>query len=656
MFWFNRLFSKLMSLWILTAILLASCIPGGATPVDPCSAEFLILAINSANSTPATLDTISLSPGCTYELETEDNSIDGHNGLPSIVSPITIQGNGATIRRGLNAQKMALRLFHVSIGGSLTINNLALEDGLGMHPPDVTLGTLNYGGAIYNAGHVSISESMLRGNRAALRGGAIYNTDTGSLSIQNTTLDNNSVNINVIPGEKGGAVFNQGILSIFNSTLSNNLATESGGAIWNTLTGTLSIFNSTLSGNETQFLGGSAIMTSGNVVIEFSTIAYNIGGAPSAAIFSAADTLEIRNSIIANNNSTNCSYPLTSTLLEQNMDSDGSCNGFTITDNPLLDGLVNNGGLTETHALLAGSPALDAATGICPHDDQRGEPRPQGPACDLGSVELAALIPPTPTPPTATPDVMDASINGWVFIDENDNGVRDTAEESTGVSGAILTLKQGSCPGSTIVDTAESASPNGVYSFGGLSAGSYCILTSPIQQTLNPESQDVTIGVSETLNDVNFWYLPSPLPTATHTVIPPTPTITITPGRKEIITRTPTPTEIIENGAVNVFIWKDNNNDGDLDSGEDGYGGVKVFLGHGACDDRAMGHRMQTTDSNGFAWFNDVPPGTYCAYTDVVQDCRGESYSVPTVGSEFTIVIHPGDRIIINFGYAPLVC
>ena len=58
---------------------------------------------------------------------------------------------------------------------------------------------------------------------------------------------------------------------------------------------------------------------------------------------------------------------------------------------PLLGALADNGGPTQTHALLTGSPAIDAA-GDCVADlsittDQRGISRPQGTACDIGAFE-----------------------------------------------------------------------------------------------------------------------------------------------------------------------------------------------------------------------------------------------------------------------------
>jgi hypothetical protein len=75
-----------------------------------------------------------------------------------------------------------------------------------------------------------------------------------------------------------------------------------------------------------------------------------------------------------------------------NLDSDGSCfltaTGDLPKRNPLLGPLAFNGGPTETEALLAGSPAIDAgAADGCPQYDQRGVVRPQGAGCDIGAYE-----------------------------------------------------------------------------------------------------------------------------------------------------------------------------------------------------------------------------------------------------------------------------
>jgi hypothetical protein len=119
------------------------------------------------------------------------------------------------------------------------------------------------------------------------------------------------------------------------------------------------------------------------------------------------------------------------------------------------------------------------------------------------------VVPPTPTTGPAGP-----SVTGWTYIDENVNDVRDPGEGA--VSGALLTLRNGACPGGTEVVTVESDSL-GRFQILLSSSGDYCLLTSPLQQTLDPESRSLSVGPGEALEDVNFRYLLEP-PT------PPTPT------------------------------------------------------------------------------------------------------------------------------------
>ncbi|MCS7222228.1 MAG: choice-of-anchor Q domain-containing protein [Anaerolineae bacterium] len=60
---------------------------------------------------------------------------------------------------------------------------------------------------------------------------------------------------------------------------------------------------------------------------------------------------------------------------------------------PRLGPLQDNGGPTPTHALLPGSPAINAGTNVgCPPTDQRGVPRPQGPRCDIGAFERGFTV------------------------------------------------------------------------------------------------------------------------------------------------------------------------------------------------------------------------------------------------------------------------
>ena len=121
-----------------------------------------------------------------------------------------------------------------------------------------------------------------------------------------------------------------------------------------------------------------------------------------AAIFvgtftSAGASLSLVNSVIGHNQDVGCfvgrfgSGPVSLTSGGHNILTDATC-APTGTDqvvgSALLGPLADNGGPTPTHELLPGSPALDAADpAFCPATDQRGVPRPQGPACDVGAFE-----------------------------------------------------------------------------------------------------------------------------------------------------------------------------------------------------------------------------------------------------------------------------
>ncbi|MEE8046202.1 MAG: choice-of-anchor Q domain-containing protein, partial [Dehalococcoidia bacterium] len=104
------------------------------------------------------------------------------------------------------------------------------------------------------------------------------------------------------------------------------------------------------------------------------------------------------NTIVANSVAGgDCSGTITD--IGNNLDTDGTC-PFALTAPSLLGPLANNGGPTQTHALLFGSPAIDGGTNAgCPGIDQRSFPRPiDGDAdtiavCDIGAFELGIPMP-----------------------------------------------------------------------------------------------------------------------------------------------------------------------------------------------------------------------------------------------------------------------
>jgi cysteine-rich repeat protein len=165
------------------------------------------------------------------------------------------------------------------------------------------------------------------------------------------------------------------------------------------------IRNSTISGNLAEGGIGGALLTGlGDHVISDSTITQNESLASDGDFTGGirGDNLILKNSIIAGNvssstpeNIVDCDEAVTSQ--DYNVFGIG-CPGLvpgpndqigTVNDplDPLLGELQNNGGPTDTHALLESSPAIDKGDPNCAGTDQRGVARPQGNACDIGAYE-----------------------------------------------------------------------------------------------------------------------------------------------------------------------------------------------------------------------------------------------------------------------------
>jgi hypothetical protein len=164
------------------------------------------------------------------------------------------------------------------------------------------------------------------------------------------------------------------------------------------LSGLANITNSTISGNKAALSGGGVVAASASINVRNSTIASNKSGGLGGGIMTAGpgSTVLVKNTIVAGNSIVNCADfgQLGGAIFSQgnNISSDDSCDFTEATDkqntNPRLGPLQNNGGPTDTRAILAGSPAIDAGTNVdCPATDQRGVARPQGTRCDIGAFE-----------------------------------------------------------------------------------------------------------------------------------------------------------------------------------------------------------------------------------------------------------------------------
>ncbi len=302
-------------------------------------------------------------------------SIDG-----SAAPGLSISGNGAH------------RVFEVNKGVTASVSHLVLTKGYGWQ----------LGGGVLNNGNLTLDHVAVTGNTMATDagdfwqgGGGIYNGDGAKLTLVDSTVSDNQA------AWSGGGVYSffNTTTSIVRSTISGNVSNDVGGAIRSL--GNMTITNSTISGNTaTGWHGGAIFHTDGAMEILNSTIANNRGPdwAPSA-IFNGsfggpAPTLTLTNTIISGNQWYACDHWTGANILTSgghNLVQDDTCSPVAsdqIGVDPLLGPLADNGGPTLTHALPAGSPAIDAVdAAACPATDQRGVSRPQGASCDIGSFE-----------------------------------------------------------------------------------------------------------------------------------------------------------------------------------------------------------------------------------------------------------------------------
>ena len=242
----------------------------------------------------------------------------------------------------------------------------------------------------------TITGAIIHANTASNGcGGGIY-TSGGALTVSQSTI---SANVAGSPdvGWAGGGIYANMSFTLTESAVHGN---QAGGAAGVTVQGDGLIVNSTISGNtSTLGIAGGIWNTACDtctITITNSTIADNTGIGLMNNRYAT-----LKNVILANNSAGNCSGTMTSQ--GYNLDSGSTC-GFISTGDlsntsPMIGSLRDNGGPTMTHALLEGSPAIDAGdeTGS-PETDQRGFKRPQdgnkdGSAlCDMGAYEALTKV------------------------------------------------------------------------------------------------------------------------------------------------------------------------------------------------------------------------------------------------------------------------
>ncbi|MFE7776635.1 hypothetical protein ACFU5O_22660, partial [Streptomyces sp. NPDC057445] len=223
---------------------------------------------------------------CTYTLTANQDG----NGLPRIIQPITIHGNGATIARAANADQF--RLFEVGVGGDLKLSDLTLTRGKTANSGNGGAVNVNPAGRL-DLDHVTVVNNTVDDieSNTGNEGGGIANE--GVTDIRDSELSRNS-------SDDGAAVFNSdGKLEITDSKITGNAADPANdglGAIYND--GTAKISKSVISDNHSNFGGG--IENDGLLELYKSAVVNNTAGSGAGGIASF-DSLYVRGSIIKGN-------------------------------------------------------------------------------------------------------------------------------------------------------------------------------------------------------------------------------------------------------------------------------------------------------------------------------------------------------------------
>jgi predicted outer membrane repeat protein len=270
----------------------------------------------------------------------------GRWGLPPVTGTVMLDGGGFAIAPAEDAPRFSI--FRVNAGGSLTLHRVTISGG---------------GMGVYNLGTLSVFDSTFSHNGS----GAIYNS--GLLTVDGSTFDHNQAE------QHGGAIYNtNGGATVSNSTFFANVAGGTGGAI----------YSYPDSRPDLPFTITHCTFTANYAPGGFGAIAVNTYHGGGIALY---NSLLVGN--VDSDHETNCGSVTTGS---GNIDGDGSCPDSQQMDLSALDtALADNGGPTLTHALLAGSVAIDAGDPQhCIPSDQRGANR-MG-RCDAGAFEFGAGV------------------------------------------------------------------------------------------------------------------------------------------------------------------------------------------------------------------------------------------------------------------------
>jgi CSLREA domain-containing protein len=296
--------------------------------------------------------------------------------LPVLDFSVIINGPGAdklTVQRSNAGGTPLFRIFRITAGHTVRISGLTIANGSAQGLDPVT----GSGGGILNQGTLFLDRCAITGNQAGIGGGL---ATENFLTMLNTTVANNTAT-----SDGGGLAANFGkSIRIEGSTFSNNVSGERGGGIF--YAGTISglVTNTTISSNTA--VEGGGIFALDDVDLRSVTITANHASTRGGGMALHFNSVRFSNTILAGNTSplgpdgdSEAEFAFAS-FISDDYNLIGNTSGMRLTGivthnlhnvNPRLGPLASNGGPTQTHQLLDGSPAIDAGNAAS-LTDQRG--------------------------------------------------------------------------------------------------------------------------------------------------------------------------------------------------------------------------------------------------------------------------------------------
>ena len=309
----------------------------------------------------------------------------------------------------------------------------------------------------------SIKNTTFDNNTTAYEGGGMMILACDPV-IENVTFNNNTASggpdVSYLI-HAGAAIFNDlgSRPTITNTTFSGNSAASKGGAIFNSNNSAPTITNATFTGNSATISGGAiynwaSYPTLNNVILWGNT---------------AADEPEIFDEQFPSYPPYNAESTIKDSVIQGGCPTNSSCTNI-ITIDPKLDALTDNGGNTQTHALLPGSSAIDKGAS-CPPTDQRGISRPQGAGCDIGAYESGGFNVSSTSPTSGATlislDTIEVIFSEDALHDGSNKAANNTDNYILVEAGANGSFNTQSCAGGVISDDVNQNIINAAYANNG---------------------------------------------------------------------------------------------------------------------------------------------------------------------------------------------